>query len=190
MFTPRLPLLQGFVSLGQSPARTRERGADGCLLDLQNFCDLVVIQSFRLEQEGLPVAFTERIEGPSRERGFACALRSDLDLLGDLLFPLALFRGEDLQVLPLPDRLACFVAHQVGRHREEPRSLVPDGVLPERAHERFLRHFFSPVPVAEPPREIAHESLVVLAKEAVDVDGHGVLPPVLHERRERRRIQS
>ena len=99
MFSPAPRVLQRLISLGQPPPRTRKRGADGVLLDLQHLGDLVVPESFFLEQQRLPVALTklfERVTGICR---FLGELQRKLHRL--LLFLLRL-GGHQHQLPPLP----------------------------------------------------------------------------------------
>src|SRR5262249_38631913 len=65
--------------------------------------------------------------------------------------------------------LASLVTHEIRRHGKQPRPFAHDGLLPDRAEKRLLRHFFRPVAIPQPPCEISHERLVVFAEQAVDV---------------------
>src|SRR4029079_10221328 len=63
-----------------------------------------------------------------------------------------------------------FIAEQVGGDREQPASLTHDRLLlPHGAEERLLGDLFRPVAVPQPSRQVAHERLVVLAKEAIEI---------------------
>src|SRR5262249_43946353 len=65
--------------------------------------------------------------------------------------------------------LSSFVSHEIRCDGEQPRPFTHDGLLSDRAEKRLLRYLLRPIAVPQPPREIAHERLVVFAKEAVDV---------------------
>ena len=64
-------------------------------------------------------------------------------------------------MLPTSGVFSRLVTHEIRCNREEPRALILNRCLPERADEGFLSDFFRPVPVAEPPRQISHQRGVV-----------------------------
>src|SRR4051812_39844378 len=69
--------------------------------------------------------------------------------------------------------LLRLVAHEVRRHREQPRSLTHDVTLSRRSEKGFLRDLLGPVAVAQSPRQIADERLVEISEEAVEIDHFG-----------------
>ena len=65
-----------------------------------------------------------------------------------------------------PSRVAThLVAHQVVRHGEQPRALVRQALLAQRAQKRLLRQLLRAVAIPQLAREKAHQLRVVLAKQ-------------------------
>ena len=77
---------------------------------------------------------------------------------------------KQLEMAAAASVLAGFVSHEVGRDGEKPGAFAHDRLLARGPQEGLLRHLFSPVAVAQPPRQVSDERLVIVAEEAVEVD--------------------
>jgi hypothetical protein len=64
---------------------------------------------------------------------------------------------------------AAFVADQIRGHSKEPRTFVRERQMPHGAEKGLLREFVGEITVAQSSREVAHDGLVIVAEQSVDV---------------------
>src|SRR4051812_6322221 len=152
--------------LHETPARSRQRRPHGTDRQLQRRRNLLIVQSFLPHQQRFAITLAETLKCASRHGGLLRPLQRRRLRLDRFVSP-RLF-AQQLEMTPPPRVPSRLVAHEIRRHREEPRPFAHDLLLSEGAHERLLGDFLRPVAIAEPPNEIADQRLVIRVKETFD----------------------
>jgi len=152
----------GLTHFDEAPSRARQRRADRPDRELERARDLGVIQSFFSHQQRLAVALDEHVERFPSQRSLLSSFNRER-LRFDRLIRSRLL-AQQLEPVSPSRILACFVSHEIRRHREEPRPFAHDGLLPHGAKEGLLCHLVGPITIAQSPRQIANERYVIFAE--------------------------
>jgi hypothetical protein len=94
--------------------------------------------------------------------------------------------AQELETTASTRILSRFVPHEIRRDSKEPRPFAHDRLLAHGAKECLLCDLVGPIAIAEPPRQVADERLVIFAKQPIDVV-HRILttrPPASATRRD------